>query len=298
MDIAITGATGLLGGALTTSLRADGHRVRPISRRAGTDDTIVWDPAAGSLDERPLAGVDAVVHLAGEGIAARPWSAKQRSRLVGSRVDGTRTLVDALGRMDEPPRALVSASAIGAYGSRGSEVLTETSAPGDDFLADLCRAWEAEASRADAFGIRTALVRTGIVLDRRGGALAKQLPLFRLGLGARAGRGDQWLSWITLRDHVAAVRHLLDADVEGPVNLTAPEPVTNRTFTETVARHLHRPAFLVVPRVVRSAPFGVGPLVDNLLFASQRVRPEVLMSSGFRFRDRSIEDAVRSVLPR
>lgn len=297
MDIAITGSTGFLGSALSEHLTGLGHRVRPISRRPGPD-TIVWSPSTGQLDEGRLAGVDAVVHLAGEGIAAGRWSDAQRRRLVESRTRGTTTLVDALLRMDEPPATLVSASAIGFYGDRGDQMLDEHSGPGGDFLADLCLDWEAATAPAATAGIRTTTIRTGIVLDRRGGALGKQLPAFRLGLGARAGRGDQWMSWISLRDHVAAVTHLLDHDVAGPVNLTAPGPVTNREFTSAVARHLHRPAFLRIPHAVTRAPFGVGPLVESLLFASQRVLPEVLQGSGFSFADPMLDDALVTVLGR
>lgn len=299
MDLAITGATGFLGTALRARLEADGHRVRVVSRRRHDGDTIVWDPMAGTIDRAALQGVDGVVHLAGEGIAARPWSAAQRERLRESRTVGTATLVDALVAMDRPPRVLVSASAIGVYGDRGDEELTESSAPGDDFLADLCQAWEAAAERATAAGIRTVTIRTGIVLDRDGGALAKQLLPFRLGLGAKAGRGDQWMSWISRRDHVAAMAHLLTADdLSGPVNLVAPEPVRNRAFTKAVGRQLHRPAVLTIPRLATKAPFGVGPLVESLLFVSQRVRPTVLESSGFTFADPTVEDALAAVLPR
>jgi len=298
MEIAITGGTGFLGTALRHALDADGHRVRILSRRADGPDTIHWDPARGELDPASLRGVDAVVHLAGEGIASRPWSAAQRERLRTSRTAATRLLVDALGALPRPPSVLVGASAVGWYGDRGDEVLEETSASGDDFLADLCRAWEAEAERASALGVRTVRIRTGIVLDARGGALAKQLPAYRLGLGAQAGDGSAWIPWISLHDHVAAVRHLLGADVSGPVNLTGPAPVRNRDLTRAVGRALGRPTFLRIPRLVTRLPLGVGPLVESLLFASQRAMPAVLDRDGFAFRHETIDAALADVLAR
>lgn len=305
MDIVITGGTGFLGSALSRRLRARGDRVRLVSRHAGGANTIGWDPSSGRLDPKDLVGADAVVHLAGQGIAARPWNKHQRQLLLNSRVQGTRTLVRALAAMEEPPTTLVSASAIGFYGDRGDEVLDEGSSPGHDFLADLCVAWEAEAAAAaDALvetvganrAIRVATVRTGIVLDSHGGALGKQLLAYRAGLGARAGRGTQWMSWISLRDHIAAMIHLLDNDLAGPFNLTAPNPVTNREFTKAVAAQLHRPTFLVIPRLATKAPLGVGPLIESLLFASQRVLPRALEASGFAFTDRIIDPALAHVL--
>lgn len=298
MDIVITGATGLIGTALTARLRAGRHRVRVVSRHAGGADTIVWDPTDGRLDPDQLEGVDAVIHLAGEPIARRPWTDEQRRRLRDSRIDGTRLLVDTLGALEHPPSVLIGASAVGWYGSRGDELLDESSPPGDDELARLCLDWEAEERRAGEHGIRVVSIRTGIVLDADGGALAKQLPLFRFGLGARAGAGTQWLPWISLRDHIAAIEHLLGSELSGPVNLTGPVPVMNRTFTEAVARHLGRPTFLVLPRLLTRLPFGVGPLVDSLLFSSQRVVPAALLADGFEFRDTALDEALTEVLGR
>lgn len=300
MDIAITGSSGLIGRALSSSLRTDGHRVLPVVRSGsagGAGDAIAWNPAQGTIDAAGLEGVDAVVHLAGEGIASGPWTAAQRRRIHDSRSLGTTLLARTLSGLQRPPAALVSGSAIGYYGSRGDEVLTESSAPGDDFLARVCVDWEeATAPAADA-GIRTVLLRTGIVLDRQGGALAKQLPLFKLFLGGRAGRGHQWLSWITLHDEVAAIRHaLLQTTVSGPVNLTAPNPVTNAAFTTALGAALHRPTVLTVPRFVRHLPVGVGDLLDSLLFSSARVQPDGLIASGFSFAHPTIDEALAAVL--
>ena len=297
MDIAITGSSGLIGRALTRSLEADGHRVVRVVRSGDAPDAVPWDPAAGTIDQGALEGMDAVVHLAGEGIASRPWTDAQRRRLVDSRRDGTRTLVTALAELDAPPAVLVSASAIGFYGDRGDEVLTESSASGHDFLADVCHQWESATAPAGAAGIRVAHLRTGIVLDKDGGALAKQLPAYRFGLGAQAGKGTQWMSWITLDDEVAAIRHVVDhATIEGPVNLTAPNPVTNAEFTEDLGRSLHKPTFLRIPGFLRHVPLGVGPLVESLLFSSARVTPEVLLGSGFTFSHPELPSALEAVL--
>ena len=299
MDIAVTGSHGLIGTALVASLRADGHRVRPVVRSGSEADAITWDPTAGSIDRAALEGLDAVVHLAGEGIASKPWTARQRARIHDSRSQGTSLLADALAGLDRPPSVLVSGSAIGYYGDRGSELLDEGSAPGDDFLARVCLDWEAPTQVAVDAGIRTALIRTGIVLDPAGGSLGAQLLPFKLGLGAKAGKGDQWLSWITLDDEVAAIRHILATDtVAGPVNLVAPNPVTNATFTDAVGDALHRPTFLTIPRAVRHLPMGIGDLVGSLLFTSARVAPDALAASGFAFAHPELPEALEHLLGR
>jgi uncharacterized protein (TIGR01777 family) len=300
MDIAITGARGLIGTALGRSLQQDGHRVVRLVRGGATGpDAVAWDPAAGTIDTAGLEGLDAVVHLAGEGIASRPWSETQRRRILDSREAGTGLLAGALAELQHPPSVLLSGSAIGIYGDRGDEVLTETSAPGADFLADVCRRWEGATAAAESAGIRTVHLRTGIVLDADGGALGKQLPAFKLGLGAKAGRGTQWFSWISLHDEVAAIRHLLTAaEVRGPVNLTAPSPVTNAEFTDALGEALHRPTFLTLPRALRHLPFGVGPLVESLLFTSARVLPSALEDSGFTFAHPELAGALSEVLAR
>lgn len=297
MDVAITGSHGLVGTALADSLRRDGHRVVPIVRSPGVDGTVHWDIEAGAIDRVGLEGLDGVVHLAGEGIASKPWTEAQRARIHDSRTDGTTLLAGVLAGLAHPPAALISGSAIGYYGDRGDEVLTERSGPGTDFLAEVCVDWEQAAAAASDAGIRTALVRTGIVLDAEGGALAKQLLPFKLGLGAKAGRGDQWFSWISLEDQVAAIRHCLDHDtVRGPVNLTAPNPVTNAEFTDAVGDTLGRPTFLTIPRLVHRLPFGLGGLADSLLFTSARVMPTALEDTGFVFTHPSLDLALDAVL--
>lgn len=280
MDIAVTGSTGLIGTALSKVLLAAGHRVVPVVRGNAGPDQIAWDPAAGRLDPGALEGLDAVVHLAGEGIAEKRWTAEQKKRILTSRTLGTDLLARTMAETQDGPRILLSGSAIGWYGDRGDETLTEASEPGSGFLADVCRQWEAATGPAADAGARVVHLRTGIVLDPHGGVLAKQLPLFRFGLGGRIGSGHQYMSWIAIDDEIGAIQHLLDHDVEGPVNLTAPNPVTNREFTEALGEALHRPAVLPVPGFGPKLLFG-GELVDELLLASQRVLPERLTASGF-----------------
>jgi uncharacterized protein (TIGR01777 family) len=297
MDVAITGSTGLIGSALARSLEADGHRVVPVVRRETSGDAIRWDPTAGTIDAAALDGLDAVVHLAGEGIASGPWTKAQRARIHDSRQAGTALLAGAIAGLSSPPSVLLSGSAIGFYGDRGAEELTEGSSAGSDFLAEVCIAWEAASAPAAEAGVRVAHLRTGIVLDRDGGALAKQLPLFKLGLGGKAGKGTQWMSWITLEDEVSAIRWALDHDdVRGPVNLTAPNPVTNAEFTKALGAAVHRPTFLTIPSFVRHAPLGIGDLVGSLLFSSARVLPQALQTSGFSFAHASLDDALEAVL--
>ena len=297
--VAITGATGLIGRALRRSLEADGHQVRPVVRRpvGSGESAIRWDPDAGTIDAGALEGVDAVVHLAGAGIGDERWTAERKRVILESRTRGTALLATTLAGLDAKPSVLVSGSAVGYYGDRGDEALTETSAPGDDFLASICVAWEAAAVPVTDAGIRLATIRTGIVLTTDGGALPKMLPLFRFGLGGPYGSGHQWWSWITLTDEVAAIRHLIDHDVHGPVNLTAPRPVRERELAKTLGRVMHRPSLLPVP------PFGpklvVGAeLAQALLFTSAEVMPTVLESEGFRFAHPDIETALRAVLDR
>ncbi len=298
MDIAITGSTGLIGEALRTSLLADGHRVvRVVRRPPRGPDEIRWEPDAGQLDAAALSGLDAVVHLAGEGIAERRWTDAQKARIESSRTVGTDLLARRVAEADDGPSVLVSGSAIGFYGDRGDEVLTEGSAAGTGFLADVCQRWEAAADPARDAGVRVAHVRTGIVLDAHGGVLAKQLPLFKLGLGGRIGSGRQYMSWIALDDEVAAIRFLLDHDMAGPVNLTAPTPVTNREFAEALGAALHRPTVVPVPGFGPKVLFG-GELVDELLLAGQRVLPERLTDAGFEFSQPELLPALRALLER
>jgi uncharacterized protein (TIGR01777 family) len=296
VDIAITGSSGLIGQALTAALHAEGHRVlRMVRRPPGGSDEMRWDPTEGTIDAAGLEGIDAVVNLAGEGIGNRRWSAAQKARIERSRTEGTGLLARTLSELTRPPGVLLSGSAVGIYGDRGDDVLTEASPPGDTFLAGVCRAWESATAPAEAAGIRVAHLRTGIVLSRDGGALARMLPLFRLGLGGRFGSGRQYWSWISIDDEVGAIRWLLDHDVAGPVNLVAPAACTNRAFTHELAAALHRPAVAAVPAFGPRLLLG-RELADELLFTSARVRPAALETAGYPFRHPDLASAFGSVL--
>ena len=297
MDIAITGASGLIGSALSASLIADGHRPIALVRRdvdAGADE-IRWDPAGGTIDAASLEGVDGVVHLAGAGIGDKRWNAERKALILDSRVDGTKLLAEALAGLDRPPAVLVSGSGIGYYGDRGDEQLDESSSKGDGFLADVCEAWEDAAAPAAAAGIRTAFARTAVVLTPEGGALKRQLPLFKLGLGGRFGAGSQFDPWISLADEVRAIEFLLANDISGPVNLVAPEAVTNAEFTKTLGRVLGRPTLLPVPLFGPKLLFG-GELVEELILSSQKAVPGVLVDAGFDFEHATLEAALRDIL--
>ena len=300
MRVAVTGSTGLIGRALVERLESGGHQlvrvVRPGSSE-GLDPTmsVAWNPTVSRIDAEGLEGLDAVVHLAGEPIAARRWSTEQKERIAQSRVHPTALLARALARLDAPPAVLVSASAIGYYGDRGDELLDESSSGGDGFLAGVCRDWEAAAEPARAAGIRVAHPRTGVVLSRSGGALAEMLPFFRLGIGGRIGSGRQQMSWISLHDEVEALMWLLEADMEGPVNLTAPEPVTNREFTAALGRALRRPALLPTPKPALWAKLG-RELTEALLYSSARVAPAALLRGGFAFTHADIATGLAAVL--
>ena len=297
MDIAITGASGLIGTALTESLIADGHRPIALVRRTATSgaDEISWDPAAGTIDAASLEGIDAVVHLAGAGIGDKRWNDERKQVILESRTNGTSLLADALAGLNRQPSVLVSGSGIGVYGSQGDAVLTEEQPAGSGFLADVCVQWEAATTAAADAGIRTALARTSVVMSDRGGTLKKQLLLFKLGLGGRFGPGTQWLSWISLADEVRALRFLIENPISGPVNLCAPNPVTNLTFTKTLGSVLSRPTFLPVPLFGPKLLFGA-ELVEQLILASQRAMPSVLSDAGFSFEDAELEPALRRIL--
>ena len=299
MDVAISGASGLIGSALSASLHADGHRVRRLVRGGVTDgDAIGWDPDAGRIDAPALEGLDAVVHLAGEGIGEHKWTDEQKAKIRDSRVRSTALLAGAIASRERKPAVFVSGSAIGFYGDRGDEVLTEASAPGDDFLARVCVAWEAEAAPAREAGVRTVFTRTGIVLDAEGGALARMLLPFKLGLGGKQGSGKQWMSWVAKVDEVGAIRHAIEnRAVEGPVNCTAPEPVTNADFARTLGDALHRPTLLPTPMLPLKLRYG-GELVETLLLVSQRVAPTKLQATGYEFTCRSLDDAFAAILHR
>ena len=294
LDIAITGSTGLIGRAVTSDLRNRGHRVRPIVRTPPKEHQIGWRPDEGHIDQPPLEGVDAVIHLAGENIADRRWTPDQMARIRESRVVGTDLLARALARLDRPPTTLLSASAIGYYGDAGDTPLDETAAAGTGFLAELTRAWEDAAAPAAEAGIRVVVMRTGVVLSPTGGALAKMLPIFRAGLGGRLGSGRQWMSWISLDDAVGAIHHLLRGAVSGPVNLVAPAPVTNAEFTRTLAGLLRRPAIFPVPAA--ALRLAVGRMADEALLASARVQPGRLLEQGYAFNHPTLPRALQHVL--
>lgn len=299
MKILVTGSSGLVGSALIPFLKSQGHDIVRLVRgkprpRAGE---VFWDPAKGELDYHSLRGVDVVIHLAGENLAAGRWTAERREAIKSSRVQGTRTLVDALDKMKHRPFAMVSASAVGFYGSFGDEWLDEDSGAGRGFLAEVCDEWEHEAERANELGIRTTLLRTGMVLTPAGGALARMAPVFRCGLGGRLGGGRQWLSWISIDDLLGVIYHaILDQRCVGPMNAVSPEPVSNADFSRVLARVLARPAMLPVPAWALRTAFGA--MADEALLASARVRPQRLLASGFVFRHPRLEPALRHLLGR
>ena len=300
--VAVTGASGLVGSALVTGLTSAGHRVVRVVRGAGAASVAGqrlarWDPESGALEPSALAGADAVVHLAGESVAGGRWTEAKKRRIRSTRVDVTRRLAEALPRLERPPRLLVSASAVGYYGDRGSEILREDSSPGPGFLAEVCREWEAATDPAARAGIRVVRLRIGMVLSRRGGALGAMLTPFRLGAGGPVGSGVQWVSWIAIDDLVGATLHALATEsLAGPVNAVAPEPVTNRELARTLGRVLRRPALLPLPAVAARLLFG--QMADELLLASARVEPARLRATGFTFRHARLEDALRHELGR
>ncbi len=294
--IAVSGATGMIGGALVNRLRGQGHSVRRLVRPAPrvSDGDIVWDPAAGRLDPAALEGVDAVVHLAGEPIAQR-WTAEKKRAIRESRVAGTTLLARTIASLGRKPRVLVSGSAVGFYGDRGDELLDERSPRGTGFLADVAGEWEAATAPASGAGIRVVLLRTGVVLSAGGGALAKLLPPFKLGMGGPIGSGRQWMSWIGLEDQLRAIELAIAAEaLGGPVNLVAPNPVTNAGFATALGRALHRPAIVPVPALVVELMFG--EMARETILAGQRVAPRALLDAGFEFRHPDLESALAAAL--
>lgn len=297
MKVLVSGSSGLIGSALVPALRQAGHQVvRLVRRRPEPPDEFFWLPDAGQLDRSALEGVDAVVHLAGETIGKR-WTSSAKERIRASRIEGARLLTEAMREIGTPPRVFVSASAVGYYGDRGSEILDENEAPGRGFLAEVCKDWEAATRPAVERGVRVVNARTGIVLSGRGGALKAMLPLFQLGLGGVLGDGRQYMSWIAIDDVVRGYLHLLeDSGLSGPVNLTSPNPVTNAEFTQTLAKVLGRPAFLRIPAQVLTLPLG--EMAQETLLASQRAIPRRLLERGFQFQYPELEGALRHVLGR
>ncbi len=301
MRVGVTGSTGFLGAALVRALEARGDDVVRFVRPASTPVSglvVQWDPARGEIDEAALAkvgGFDAVVNLAGTGIAAHRWSARYREGVMSSRTSSTSLLVEALTAMTSGVAVLVSGSAIGYYGNRGDEVLTEASTSGQDYVAEVCREWEHAAAPFARTGASLSLLRTGIVMGRDGGVLERLLPLFRAGLGGVIGSGRQWMSTISLRDQVAAMMWIIDHQLSGPFNVVAPEPCTNRELTRALARALHRPALVRVPSVALRLALGT-ELANNTVLTSQRVLPHALLESGFRFTSHHVTDVVSSAL--
>jgi uncharacterized protein (TIGR01777 family) len=294
--IAITGATGLIGRALTASLARDGHAVVRVVRGPVAAGEVGWDPAADRIDAAGLEGLDAVVHLAGEPIGAARWTDEVRRRIEDSRTRGTELLARTLAGLERPPTVLVSSSAVGVYGDRGDEQLTEDAAAGDDFLARVCVAWEAAADPARAAGIRVVHPRTGVVIAKDGPLIDKvELP-FRLGVGGRVGSGRQWVPWISLHDEVAALRFVIDRPLAGPVNLVGPTPADNRELTRALGRVLRRPTLLPIPPLAIRALYG--EMGVTLATVSQRVLPARLVAEGFRFRHATILAALEEAFAR
>jgi uncharacterized protein (TIGR01777 family) len=293
MRILISGASGFIGSALIPKLESRGFKVTRLVRTTESrDEQLAWDPTQ-PLRPESLSGFDAVIHLAGEPVAAR-WTEASKKRILESRVLGTAHLCEALAKAPQPPRTLISASAIGYYGDGGDEVLREESPSGEGFLPEVCRQWEAATKPAADAGIRVIQIRIGIVLSAQGGALKKMLPPFRMGLGGQIGNGRQWLSWIHLQDLVASILHILESDsLKGPVNLVAPEPVRNSEFTRALAAVLSRPAIFRIPAFVVRLMFG--EMAGEVLLAGQRVQPAKLIASGYQFKYRALGTALENI---
>ena len=288
--IAVTGASGLIGTALVGYLKSQGHTVQRLVRRAAvSSEEITWDPIAGTVDMDALAGVDAVIHLAGAGVSDKRWTKKYKSEILNSRLLGTTTIAKAVAIVK--PQVFISASAIGWYGESGNRAVVESDRVGDDFLAAVCREWE---SAADLAGdVRTVKLRTGLVLDPTGGALGKMLPIFRFGLGGKLSNGKQWWSWITLHDQIRAIAFLLENKVAGPVNLTSPNPVTNSEFTAGLARAMHRPALFPVPALALKIVLGG---FSSEVLGSKKVMPQALTEAGFTFDYPHISSALEKLV--
>ncbi|WP_419839349.1 TIGR01777 family oxidoreductase [Candidatus Poriferisodalis sp.] len=316
MRIAITGFRGLIGKALAASLRADGHEVVGVSRSPGpiaaadsaarsgsttaatgasstAGETVVWDVAAGTIDAAALEGLDAIVHLAGESIGGR-WSARKKAAIMSSRVESTKLLADTIRSLDAKPSVFVSGSAVGFYGNRGEEELTEWSLPGDGFLAEVCKQWERAAVPIPDAGVRLVRIRTGLVVGPGAEAIERMAKITRLGAGGPLGDGRQWWSWISLDDEVRAIRHLIDSDVDGAFNLTGPNPVRQRDFQRALSAALRRPSFIPAPQfAIRAA---LGEMGQALLLDSTRVLPDALTEDGFEFADPDLETALAAAL--
>ena len=288
--IAITGASGLIGSALVGHLKSEGHTVQRLVRRTPVSpDEVQWDPKSGYVDLEALRGVDAIIHLAGAGVGDKRWNKKYKAEILNSRLMGTTTIANAVTELQ--PDVFISASAIGWYGESGNRAVVESDKCGDDFLAAVCREWEAAADLAQ--NTRTVKIRTGLVLDPTGGALGKMLPLFRFGLGGKMGNGKQWWSWITLHDLIRAITFLLESDISGPVNLTAPNPVTNQEFTSALARAMHRPALFPAPAIALKIALGG---FSSEILGSKKVMPTTLTEAGFEWDYPHITNALTALV--
>lgn len=296
MNILITGSTGLIGSELAALLKKNNHRIICLVRKAPAgSDEVRWDPASGIPDKTAIEGLDAVVHLAGENIAAGRWTPEQKQRIRESRIQGTQLLAQSLSHLFDPPKVLISVSAVGYYGDRGETKLNENSAPGSGFLPDLCREWEAATAPASKRNIRVVNPRLGMVLSATGGSLAKMLPPFRLGIGGRIGSGKQYMSWIAIADLVRIIEYAIqDQSLRGPLNAVAPYPVTNLEFSKILGKVLSRPSFMALPAF--AARLFWGQLADEVLLASARVSPERLLQSNYRFLYPTLEAALRHIL--
>jgi uncharacterized protein len=296
VKVVVTGSSGLIGSALARALQARGDEVTRLVRRAPTTGEARWNPEEGHIEPGALEGNDAIVHLAGVGIGDRRWSEEHKRAVLESRVKGTTLIAETIAALTDKPRVLASASAMGYYGLRGDEVLTEDSAPGTGFLTEVCVQWEAATAPAEDAGVRVVHLRTGLVLSPDGGALKQMLLPFKMGLGGRIGNGRQWWSWISIEDEVGAIIHLIDgSDERGPVNLTAPNPVTNEQFTRTLNGVLRRPTLLPTPTFALRAMFG-SEAVDEMFLGGQRVLPARLQADGYGFRHPDLEGALRQLL--
>ncbi len=296
--VLLTGASGLIGGALVDHFRNQGHEVnRLVRREPQTPGEFEWDPYSGRMDDRALKGIDVAINLSGAGIGSGRWTNERKDVLYDSRITTTRFLAESLAHADEAPRVFVSQSAIGIYGERGDEILTERSSPGnsDDFLVSLTLDWEAAAKPAIDAGIRVVMPRTGLVLDRRAQLLKRLLPLFKSGVGGPLGSGDQWWSWITMADNISAIDYLIDSDLDGPVNLVGPNPVTQREFAKALGKVVGRPALVRAPATGMRIALGAEK-AEAIGLSSTRVVPEALRDSGFRFQDVDLEASLRRIL--
>ncbi len=295
MRIVVAGASGLVGSALVPKLKAEGAEVTRLVRSAPASGEIEWHPARGSIDAPALEGFDAVINLAGDGIANGRWMEEKKRRILDSRVNGTRLLSETMAQLLRKPKTFINASAIGFYGSRGDELVDEESGPGEGFLASVCRQWESATAPAEQAGIRVVKLRLGVILTKDGGIMGSMLRPFKLGLGGKVGSGKQVISWVAMDDAVAAINFILhDESLRGPINVVAPHPVTNEEFTRTLGRVLSRPTFMAMPAFAARLAFG--EMADEMMLSSTRVAAQVLNEAGFKFQYPELEGAVRAML--